>query len=189
MKLQHIRERFNRLVKLKPETMIEKSVFREAISAWGIHSQMDMLTEEVGELLQAMNKYKRSTAAGVHRSQQTEEEALLQFAQEITDVEIMLSQMKVYFKLEERVRVYRKEKVFRLVKRLSKFYLKIIEEKQKAMPSKVKNSHFGNYPGTITESKYALCENCLQGKVNECTGFVFIGGGASSLPCSNVKLS
>ena len=62
--------------------MIDKKYLQKAIDLWGLDSQLDMLTEECGELISAVNKFKRS---------RIEQEKL---AQEIVDVELMCMQIK-----------------------------------------------------------------------------------------------
>jgi len=62
-----------------------RSVLKAAIKVWGSESQIDMLHEEIGELLQAVNKNKRKS------SHETRDNLL----EEIADVEIMLEQLKL----------------------------------------------------------------------------------------------
>jgi NTP pyrophosphatase (non-canonical NTP hydrolase) len=56
-------------------------VYRKAIDTWGETAQLDQTIEELAELIQAINKYKRTKNI----------ESMLE---EIADVEIMISQMK-----------------------------------------------------------------------------------------------
>jgi NTP pyrophosphatase (non-canonical NTP hydrolase) len=56
-------------------------VYRKAIDTWGETAQLDQTIEELAELIQAINKYKRTKNI----------EPMLE---EIADVEIMISQMK-----------------------------------------------------------------------------------------------
>ncbi len=64
------------------------NIYGRAINEWGISAQLDMVTEECAELIKAINKYKRGKG--------TKEELI----EECVDVELMLNQMKEYFKLD-----------------------------------------------------------------------------------------
>lgn len=54
-----------------------------AVKKWGASMQLDMLMEESGELISAINKYKRKRPG-----------SFTNLASEIADVEIMLEQVK-----------------------------------------------------------------------------------------------
>lgn len=56
---------------------------KKAVDKWGPDLQMDMLMEECGELISAVNKYKRRKP-----------DSFNQLASEIADVEIMIEQVK-----------------------------------------------------------------------------------------------
>lgn len=60
-----------------------KKQIEQIADHFGIDNQLDMLTEECAELIQAINKYKRNTA-----------NSYVNLAEEIADVEIMLQQIK-----------------------------------------------------------------------------------------------
>lgn len=85
----------------------EKQIYANAIIAFGIEGQINMLYEEVGELLSALNKYKRGRVQA--------EEVIT----EIADVEIMCGQMAMIFGLEE-VAAEKKRKLIRLQQRIDK---------------------------------------------------------------------
>ena len=65
-----------------------RSTLREAISRWGEQAQINMLHEEIGELMQAVNKLMRSDS----KNYGTRREDLIE---EVADVEIMLEQIKL----------------------------------------------------------------------------------------------
>lgn len=72
-------------------TTIQKNqLYFEAVSKWGRNQQIDMMTEEVGELLVALNKFKRATDEGIT-------EAVDNICEEIADCTIMLEQLAVIF--------------------------------------------------------------------------------------------
>jgi NTP pyrophosphatase (non-canonical NTP hydrolase) len=72
-------------------------------------NQLFMLVEEVGELLQAINKYRR------HRGC----DSINSLAEEIGDVENMLGEIKFILKIESLVRYHRRMKLIKLSKLLS----------------------------------------------------------------------
>lgn len=82
-------------------------VYKMALKKWGYESQRGMLFEEMGELMQVLNKYDRNkaTIAEVH--------------DELADVEIMLGQMGIVYGREA---IHRRkiEKINRLEKLLKK---------------------------------------------------------------------
>ena len=81
-------------------------VYQKALLKWGYQSQLGMLFEEMGELMQVLNKYDRKRAT------------LAEVIDEIADVEIMLGQMAVVYGREA---VHRRkiEKINRLEKRIT----------------------------------------------------------------------
>ena len=87
------------------ETMLK------AIAKWGANKQTDMLHEEIGELLQAVNKHKRKNSLD-------NRENLLE---EIADVEIMLEQQKLMIAgaAHSAVEAYKERKLQRLTEKLS----------------------------------------------------------------------
>lgn len=79
--------------------------YKKALVKWGYQSQWGMLIEEMGELMQVLNKYDRKKAT------------LAQVQDELADVEIMIGQMGVVFGREA---IHRRkiEKINRLEKLL-----------------------------------------------------------------------
>jgi len=65
----------------------ESEIYNAAINFFGVESQLNMLSEEVGELLTAINKWRRYGGCKEYNM----------VVEEIADVEIMLNQMKVIF--------------------------------------------------------------------------------------------
>ena len=58
-----------------------------ALTEWGLDAQIGMVNEEVGELLQAINKYMRRADQGTR----------VHLMEEIVDVEMMLAQLRMCF--------------------------------------------------------------------------------------------
>ena len=85
----------------------ERAVFQKALDTWGGDAQILCLLEEMAELQDALCKHKRG--------RRTTDD----IAEEIADVEIMLNQMKLYFRVEEEVKAQRARKVSRVEERLS----------------------------------------------------------------------
>ena len=84
-----------------------KQILAEAIMEFGVDEQIGMLHEEVGELLSAINKYKRGRV--------TEREVVT----EIADVQIIVEQMAYIFG-ESAVEAERERKLLRLRDRIAK---------------------------------------------------------------------
>ena len=87
--------------------MNEERVLRDALLTWGFHSQRLIWIEELAELIQALAKHGRV----VNGSERAEIE------NELADVDICLSQMKLLFPGWIEVR---KQKMLRLADLLSK---------------------------------------------------------------------
>ncbi len=92
--------------------MSERDVCRAALETWGPEAQTTMLFEEMGELMQAVGKFRR---AGT----EDRAERAADVAEEIADVKIMLCQMEILFGVEDAVECYRAAKIARLEKRLA----------------------------------------------------------------------
>ncbi len=84
------------------------SIFKKALDTWGKDAQVAKLSEEVGELLQAVNK---------HNTKGRWRQRLID---EVGDVEIMLAQIKYIFKINKEVQKRKIEKMKRLKARLTK---------------------------------------------------------------------
>lgn len=85
-------------------------LYCRTIEKWGEGSQIDMIVEECAELIQAINKHKRKP----------NENNLIMLAGEIADVEIMLEQAKLIYKISYEVETIKKNKLVRLEERLNK---------------------------------------------------------------------
>jgi len=85
--------------------ILEQSIYANAILEYGVSAQVDMLHEEVGELLSAINKHKRGRAS--------DKEVIT----EIADVMIMCGQMAFLFG-EEEVAKEKERKLIRLQQRI-----------------------------------------------------------------------
>lgn len=91
--------------------MTKQELYNNAIQRWGIEAQVDMFHEEVGELLSALNKYKRGRVG---------KDAVVT---EIADVQIMAEQLAVWFG-EDEVRREKEYKLNRLARRVQKASLR-----------------------------------------------------------------
>lgn len=85
-----------------------KSVYQLAVEKWGASAQLDMLHEEIGELMVAINHYRRDNREGTR-------EAIIE---EIADVEIMLGQLTFMIDAGEDVMLCKMEKMKRLKSKL-----------------------------------------------------------------------
>ena len=88
-----------------------RNILKGAIKKWGKQSQINMLHEEIGELLQAINKFLRKPQDWNTRDN---------LCEEIADVEIMLEQLKLIIGGNPRagIHVHKRQKLERLKERL-----------------------------------------------------------------------
>lgn len=84
---------------------ITKNIYKDAIAKWGSSAQTDMFVEEVGEVLTALNHFRRNRIGiDVVRN-------------ELADLTIMLEQLTVMYG-EDVINKFKAEKLARLKKRL-----------------------------------------------------------------------
>ncbi len=88
--------------------MNKKELYKLAIDTWGSEAQINQGIEEMAELIQAINKFRRKLCT----------ETITHVAEEIADVEIMLEQYKMIFYQESLVKEIKKDKLQRLAERL-----------------------------------------------------------------------
>lgn len=89
----------------------QNEILQKAIDTWGEKSQIEMAQEEATELALACRKYIRKPDS---------EAAYQNLIEEIADVEIMISQLKLFIPAcEQNVRTLKVLKLQRLDKRLS----------------------------------------------------------------------
>lgn len=88
----------------------EREVFEKALAEYGPLNQILMTFEEMAELQQALNKFVRKDE-GL-------DDVVKNIAEEIADVEIMLTQMKYMFDIDNMVAAFRENKVERLFLKL-----------------------------------------------------------------------
>jgi len=93
--------------------MIDKNIYKRIVDTWGVESQLNMVTEEIGELLQAISKFRRS----YNKDDETKLKAYDHLCEEIADVENMINQMREMFD-SELIDKYKKEKLERITKKL-----------------------------------------------------------------------
>lgn len=89
-----------------------KKLYIEAINKWGKDSQIEMALEEMGELITAINQYKRNRIE------------LKDVCTEIADVQIMMEQLAIIFD-ENIVKLEKNNKLLRLQKRVNNGRTKI----------------------------------------------------------------
>lgn len=97
--------------RLNHVNLIRDGLYKKALNTYGIQAQIGMVFEEMSELQKELCKYLRGKAPV---------EQQVRIAEEIADVEIMLDQMKIYFKNHEAVEKYKKYKIKRLGQNLLK---------------------------------------------------------------------
>ena len=87
--------------------MERDKIYVEAITKWGWQSQVNMLVEEIGELLSALNKYERGRVD------------LSDVTTEVADVRIMIEQLEIILDIHDDVESEIKRKIERLKYRLN----------------------------------------------------------------------
>lgn len=94
---------------------MNKEILQKAIDTYGVESQIDVCIEEMSELTKALIKDKRNDSISV-----AEWKSLVwkNIVEEIADVEIMLTQMKMIFNCKEDVESQIEFKINRLKERL-----------------------------------------------------------------------
>ena len=90
-----------------------KQLLERVITANGINKQLDVAIEELSELLQAICKIKRREP-----DECLNEDYLINLAEEMADVEIILAELKLLFDNEDNVKECKNYKLDRLEKRL-----------------------------------------------------------------------
>lgn len=97
----------------------KQEILKEAITVYGYAEQKDLLHEEMGELMLALNKYKRNPTP----------KTLDNVQEELADVKIMIEQMEIHFG-KAKVNKWYNFKIKRLFLRKELFKMK--KEKQAA---------------------------------------------------------
>ena len=89
----------------------ERNAFLDALRVFGSQNQITMVFEEMAELQDVLCKFLRGRIDG---------DTLVNIAEEIADVGIMLDQMAIEFEVEDAVAEQRAHKVRRLRERIEK---------------------------------------------------------------------
>jgi len=86
-------------------------LYKAAVDAWGIEPQIDMVVEELGELIVAIQKWKRYPS----------ESTVHDIAEEVADVELMLGQLNYMMTtgLERKYEVHLRDERIHKRKRLA----------------------------------------------------------------------
>lgn len=92
-----------------------ESVYKRAVDKWGNESQMNMMTEEIGELLQAISKFRRAH----DKSDEVKQKAFDHVCEEVADVENMINQFRYMFDADL-IDKYKEEKLERTLNKLNK---------------------------------------------------------------------
>jgi len=92
---------------------MEDNIYKRIVDKWGVESQLNMVTEEIGELLQAISKFRRS----YNKDDETKTKAYDHLCEEIADVENMINQMREMFD-SELIDKYKEAKLERISKKL-----------------------------------------------------------------------
>jgi NTP pyrophosphatase (non-canonical NTP hydrolase) len=95
---------------------MEKNIYKRIVDKWGVESQLNMVTEEIGELLQAISKFRRA----YNKDEETKKNAYEHLCEEIADVENMINQMREMFD-SNLIDKYKKEKLERISKKLDEY--------------------------------------------------------------------
>lgn len=91
----------------------EIQIMQRAIDKYGVQSQVDKLVEECSELIKAVLKLRYAKPTGV------EHDILIDaVSEETADVEIMLEQVHMIYRNDEKVAEYREKKLERLKHRM-----------------------------------------------------------------------
>lgn len=91
-----------------------KQLLERVITANGMNKQLDVAIMELSELMKAICK--------VRRHSYMQEDCLVNLAEEMADVEIILAELKLMFDNEDSVKEWKSCKLDRLEKRLKEKY-------------------------------------------------------------------
>jgi hypothetical protein len=80
------------------------SIYERALDKWGIENQIKICIEELAELIQVLAKHGRKINGT----------SIEKIAEEIADVELMIEQMKIAFKIYKDVEKWKDVKIKRL---------------------------------------------------------------------------
>ena len=69
------------------------TICEEAVNVWGVSSQIGMFVEEIGEVLQVINKLSRKT----------DKERYDNLIEELVDLQIMLIQMRIVYHIPDQL--------------------------------------------------------------------------------------
>ena len=94
----------------------KRKIYKLALENSNENFQLDMMNEEAGELIKAINKYKRAKLYNPEKIPETRKE----ISKEMADVENLLNQFKYIFGNKEDVEKYKVKKLKRLKKRILK---------------------------------------------------------------------
>jgi NTP pyrophosphatase (non-canonical NTP hydrolase) len=89
------------------------NIYARVVEAWGEDSQLDMITEEMAELIQAISKFRRA------KTQEKKAKAYIHLCEEVADVENMINQLR-HMLDANLIDKFKEEKLRRTEKRLNK---------------------------------------------------------------------
>lgn len=99
------------------EVVKNEDVLKKAIEVFGMESQLEMVIEECSELIQAIQKLKRSAVSLSERGYAVELPVYQSLCEEVADVEIMIDQMRIMLPPQS-IDHYKAAKIKRLAARL-----------------------------------------------------------------------
>ena len=94
----------------------ERGIYKDAISRYGLQGETLMLAEECAELTKACSKSCRAMYDG---NAEKAAQSIMDIAEEIADVEVVIGQMKYYYNIpDELIEKIKTEKLERLRRRM-----------------------------------------------------------------------
>ena len=95
---------------------MEDNIYKRIVDTWGVESQLNMVIEEMGELLQSISKFRRS----YNKDDETKAKAYDHLCEEVADVENMMNQMR-YMLDADKIDAYKEAKLERISKKLDDY--------------------------------------------------------------------
>lgn len=95
---------------------MEDNIYKRIVDTWGVESQLNMVTEEMGELLQAISKFRRA----YNKDDETKAKAFEHLCEEVADVENMVNQMR-YMLDSDLIDKYKEAKLKRISEKLDNY--------------------------------------------------------------------
>ena len=96
--------------------MSDEYIYKKVVETWGEESQLNQVVEEMGELIQALSKFRRAD------TKKKKVKAYANVCEEVADVQNMINQLKFMFDAEliEKIKKEKLERTMRRIKRTEK---------------------------------------------------------------------